>query len=104
MKKNESEIDITDEKMLYDLSELFKVFGDSTRVKILVALLNGELNVTQISEKLNMTQSAISQQLRILKTSGLVSFKRNGKSLIYSLEDEHVNSIISIGIEHLNDR
>ncbi len=104
MKKNESEIDISDEKMLYDLSELFKVFGDSTRVKILVALLNGELNVTQISEKLNMTQSAISQQLRILKTSGLVSFKRNGKSLIYSLEDEHVNSIISIGIEHLNDR
>ena len=104
MKKNESEIDITDEKMLYDLSELFKVFGDSTRVKILVALLNGELNVTQISEKLNMTQSAISQQLRILKTSRLVSFKRNGKSLIYSLEDEHVNSIISIGIEHLNDR
>ena len=104
MKKKKSEIDITDEKMLYDLSELFKVFGDSTRVKILVALLNGELNVTQISEKLNMTQSAISQQLRILKTSGLVSFKRNGKSLIYSLEDEHVNSIISIGIEHLNDR
>ena len=104
MKKKKSEIDITDEKMLYDLSELFKVFGDSTRVKILVALLNGELNVTQISKKLNMTQSAISQQLRILKTSGLVSFKRNGKSLIYSLEDEHVNSIISIGIEHLNDR
>ena len=104
MKKKKSEIDITDEKMLYDLSELFKVFGDSTRVKILVALLNGELNVTQISEKLNMTQSAISQQLRILKTSGLVSFKRSGKSLIYSLEDEHVNSIISIGIEHLNDR
>ena len=104
MKKKKSEIDITDEKMLYDLSELFKVFGDSTRVKILVALLNGELNVTQISEKLNMTQSAISQQLRILKTSGLVSFKRSGKSLIYSMEDEHVNSIISIGIEHLNDR
>ena len=93
-----------DEDMLCDLAELFKIFGDSTRIKILYALLDKELSVTEIAEELNMTQPAISQQLRVLKTNGLVSFKRDGKSLIYSLADEHVRIILNIGVEHLGDR
>ncbi len=96
--------DGADENMLCDLAELFKVFGDSTRVKILYVLLEKEMNVTEISEALNMTQPAISQQLRVLKTNGLVRFRRDGKSIIYSLADEHVHSILNIGLEHLGDR
>ena len=70
------------EKMLFNLAELFKVFGDSTRIKILYALLEKEMSVTEIVEALNMTQPAISQQLRVLKTNGLVKYRREGKSLI----------------------
>ncbi len=92
------------EDILCDLAELFKIFGDSTRIKILYVLLEKELNVTEIAEALNMTQPAISQQLRLLKANGLVSFRREGKSLIYSLSDEHVKIILNIGIEHLGDR
>ncbi|MBO5607679.1 MAG: winged helix-turn-helix transcriptional regulator [Treponema sp.] len=92
-----------DENMLCNLAELFKVFGDSTRVKILYVLLDCEMNVTEISEKLKMTQPAISQQLRVLKTSGLVKFRREGKSIIYSLADEHVSIILNIGLEHLQE-
>ena len=97
-------VDEPDENMLCDLAELFKIFGDSTRVKILYALLDGEMNVTEISEALNMTQPAISQQLRVLKANGLVRYRREGKSLIYSLADEHVKIILNIGMEHLGDR
>ena len=93
-----------DEDMLCDLAELFKIFGDSTRIKILYALLDKEMNVTEIAEALNMTQPAISQQLRLLKANGLVAFRREGKSLIYSLADEHVKIILNIGVEHLGDR
>ena len=92
------------EDILCDLAELFKIFGDSTRIKILYVLLEKEMNVTEIAEALNMTQPAISQQLRLLKANGLVSFRREGKSLIYSLSDEHVKIILNIGIEHLGDR
>ena len=101
---NKQIIDIEDEDILFELSELFKVFGDSTRIKILCLLLNGEKNVTELSETLKITQSAISQQLRVLKLNGLVKFRREGKSLIYSLEDEHVESILEIGIEHLSEK
>ena len=87
-----------------DEAELFKVFGDSTRVKILYVLLEKEMSVTEIAENLKMTQPAISQQLRVLKTNGLVSYRREGKSLIYSLADEHVSIILNIGLEHLAER
>ncbi|MBQ3825645.1 MAG: winged helix-turn-helix transcriptional regulator [Spirochaetaceae bacterium] len=90
--------------MLCDLAELFKIFGDSTRVKILYALLDKAMNVTEIAAALNMSQPAISQQLRVLKLNGLVRFVRDGKSLIYSLADDHVRQILNIGMEHLGDR
>ena len=97
-------LDDVDENMLCELAELFKIFGDSTRCKILYALLDKEMNVTEISDSLKMTQPAISQQLRVLKSNGLVRFRRDGKSIIYSLADEHVQQILSIGLEHLGDR
>lgn len=92
-----------DEKLMMAIAELFKVFGDSTRIKILYALLDSEKNVTEISEKLNMSQPAISQQLRVLKSSGLVIGNREGKSIIYSLADDHVKKILNIGMEHVQE-
>lgn len=96
-------LDDVDENMLCELAELFKIFGDSTRCKILYALLDKEMNVTDISAALNMTQPAISQQLRVLKTNGLVKYRRDGKSIIYSLADSHVQAILNIGLEHLGE-
>ena len=101
---NPSTLDDVDENMLCELAELFKIFGDSTRCRILYALLGKEMSVTEISDSLGMTQPAISQQLRVLKSNGLLKFRRDGKSIIYSLADEHVNQILSIGLEHLGDR
>lgn len=92
-----------EEDKLIDLAELFKIFGDSTRIKILFSLLGRELSVGEISEVLKMTQSAISHQLRILKANELVKFRREGKSLIYTLSDEHVTKIINIGLEHIEE-
>ena len=89
---------------LYDLSELFKVFGDSTRISILGALLNSELCVCDIAELLEMGQSAISHQLRILKAAGLVRPRRQGKTIFYSLDDEHVKLIFDMGLEHIIHR
>ncbi len=94
---------INNEEQLCSLAELFKVFGDSTRIRILYSLLDGEMNVTEISGELGMTQPAISQQLRVLKSSGLVKSCRDGKNIIYSLADEHVRTILNIGIEHLEE-
>lgn len=91
------------EEILCDLAELFKIFGDSTRIKILYSLLEKDMNVTEIAESLNMTQPAISQQLRVLKLNDLVKFRRDGKSIIYSLSDEHVKIILNIGLEHLGE-
>lgn len=90
-----------DEDTLFDLAELFKIFGDSSRIKILFVLLEKEMPVNLIAESLGMTQSAVSHQLRILKTNGLVKFRREGKSLIYSLSDDHVTSILTLGLEHI---
>ena len=95
------EADMPDEEMLYDLAELYKIFGDSTRIKILYALFEAELCVYDIARLLKMTQSAISHQLRILKQSKLVKFRRDGKTVYYSLADDHVRTIIGMGIEHL---
>ena len=92
-----------DEDTLYDLAELFKVFGDSTRIRILYVLWEEDVCVCDIAEILNMTQSAISHQLRILKQNKLVKSKREGKSIIYSLADEHVRSIIGQGREHIDE-
>ena len=92
-----------EETELYDLAELFKVFGDSTRIKILYVLFEAELCVCDIAQLLNMTQSAISHQLRILKQNRLVKNRRDGKSVFYSLADGHVKTIISQGMEHIQE-
>ena len=92
-----------DEDLLFDLAELYKIFGDSTRIKILFSLLGRELSVSDIAEVLKMTQSAISHQLRVLKTNGLVRYRREGKSLIYALSDEHVSKILNMGLEHIEE-
>ena len=89
------------DEMLYDLAELFKVFGDSTRVKILYVLFESELCVNDIADCLGMTVSAVSHQLRILKTSKLVKFRREGKTVMYSLDDDHVRTMIALGMEHI---
>lgn len=98
-----SSVNFTNYEQVKDLAEVFKNFADPTRVKILCNLLNSEFSVTELSEKLNMTQPAISQQLRLLKMNALVKFRREGKSLIYSLADKHVKEILNIGIEHLSE-
>lgn len=89
------------EKAVFDLAELYKIFGDSTRIKILYAMLDAELCVNDIAGRLQMSQSSVSHQLRILKTSKLVKSRRDGKSIFYSLDDEHVRSILSMGMEHI---
>lgn len=86
---------------LYDLAELFKVFGDSTRIRILFVLFEEEVCVCDLAEALHMTQSAISHQLKILKQNKLVKGRREGKSVIYSLADDHVRTIIAQGLEHI---
>ena len=92
-----------DEDKLYDLAELFKVFGDSTRIRILYVLFEAELCVCDIAQTLNMTQSAISHQLKILKQSRLVKNRREGKQVFYSLADDHVRTIIDQGREHVEE-
>jgi Predicted transcriptional regulators len=92
-----------EEEVLYDLAELFKVFGDTTRIKILYVLLDKEMCVNDIAEALNMTQSAISHQLRILKQSKLIKYRRDGKQMYYSLADEHVHTILDQGITHIEE-
>lgn len=94
---------IPEENELYDLAELFKVFGDSTRIRILFVLFEAEVCVCDLAKALNMTQSAISHQLRILKQSKLVKSRRDGKSIFYSLADEHVRTIIDQGREHIEE-
>lgn len=94
---------LPDEDTMFDLAELFKIFGDSTRIKILFSLLENKMPVNAIAETLSMTQSAVSHQLRILKTNGLVKFERDGKSLIYSLADAHVTSILTLGLDHIGE-
>lgn len=92
-----------DEDKLYDLAELFKVFGDSTRIRILYVLFEAEVCVCDLAETLSMTQSAISHQLKILKQSKLVKSRREGKSVFYSLADGHVRTIIAQGREHIEE-
>lgn len=91
------------EDFLFDLSELYKVFGDSTRIKILYVLFEAEMCVNDIALVLSMNISAISHQLRVLKQAGLVKFRREGKTVFYSLADEHVRTIIDQGAEHVGE-
>ncbi len=91
------------EEILYELAELFKVFGDSTRIRILYVLFENELCVGDIAELLNMSQSSVSHQLRILKDAKLVKFRREGKSIFYALDDDHVYHIIEMGMEHVEE-
>lgn len=89
------------EDVLMDLGDLFKIFGDTTRIKILFALFENEESVGEIARKLAMTDSAVSHQLKILKDNKLIKFRREGKSIFYSLADDHVISILSQGLEHI---
>ncbi len=100
---NKIALEMPNDDDLYDLAELFKVFGDSTRIRILYALFESEMCVCDIAESLNMTQSAISHQLKILKQSKLVGNRREGKSIIYFLADDHVRTILGQGMNHLKE-
>ena len=92
-----------DDEYLYDLADLFKTFGDSTRIKILYALFEGELCVGDLATILQLAQPAISHQLKVLKDAKLVKFRREGKVIFYSLDDDHVRSILSIGMNHIEE-
>ncbi len=94
---------LPDEEKLFDLSEFYKVFGDSTRIKILYVLFEAEMCVCDIAQLLNMTVSAISHQLRVLKNARLVKQRRDGKTVFYSLSDDHVRNIIAMGVEHIEE-
>lgn len=92
-----------EDEMIFDLADFYKIFGDTTRVKILYALDKSELCVCDISALLGMSVSAVSHQLKILRDSNLVKTKRDGKIVYYSLSDEHVKSILECGIEHISE-
>ncbi len=92
---------LPDEELLYDLADLFKVFGDTTRIKILYALMARELCVADLAELIGATQSAVSHQLRTLKQARLVKFQRDGKNVIYSLSDDHVYTMLAQGMTHI---
>ena len=91
------------DEMLYDLAELFKIFGDTTRIKILYALFEAELCVCDMAQLLGLSQTAVSHQLRVLKGNKLVKFRREGKTVFYSLADDHVRRIINQGMEHVEE-
>lgn len=91
------------DEYLYDLAELFKVFGDTTRIRLLYALFESELCVGDMAQLLNLTQSAVSHQLKILKDAKLVKFRREGKIIFYSLDDDHVRTMLSMGMEHVEE-
>ena len=93
--------EMPDEELLYDLADLFKVFSDTTRIKILFALMGRELCVADIAEQTGTTQSAVSHQLRTLKQSHLVKFQRDGRNVVYSLADDHVYTMLNQGLSHI---
>lgn len=95
--------DMPPEEELYDLADFFKIFADCTRIRILCTLLYGEMCVSEIGDALDMTQSAISHQLRVLKQAKLVKNRREGKTIFYSLSDSHIISILSQGLEHIEE-
>ena len=102
-KVNKIKNKIPADDLLFEIAENFKVFGDSTRMKIIAALLEGELNVSEIAAITNSTPSAISHQLRVLKQATLVKGRKDGKAVYYSLDDEHVREIYQIGKQHIEE-
>ena len=94
---------LLDEYKIIDLSELFKIFGDSTRIKIINILIGEEQCVNEISDKINVSQSAVSHQLRILKASKLVKYRKEGNMIYYSIDDDHIEKIFKMGCEHINE-
>lgn len=98
-----SQVKMPNEDVLFDLTELFRIFGDSTRIRILYVLFASEMCVCDIAQLLGMTQSAISHQLRALKAAKLVKARRDGKTVFYSLSDGHVRTIINQGLEHVSE-
>lgn len=102
-KINKIKKQMPEDDLLFDVAENFKVFGDSTRMKIIAALLEDELNVSEIAAITNSTPSAISHQLRVLKQAHLVKGRKDGKAVFYSLDDEHVRKIYQIGKEHIEE-
>ena len=100
----DSEYLAPNEDLLYELAEFFRVFGDSTRIRILYELLNGEKCVQDISAALNISQSAVSHQLQILRVNRLVKYRKEGRTVFYSLDDNHIFSIINQGIQHVEER
>lgn len=94
---------LPEDEVLYDLAELFKIFGDSTRVKLLYILSLGEMCVYDLAQLLGVTQSAVSHQLRALKASKLVRYRREGKNILYALADGHVRTILDQGLEHVEE-
>ncbi len=97
----ETDTELPDEELLYDLADLFRVFSDTTRIKILYALMGKELRVGEIAEVIGATQSAVSHQLRTLKQAHLVKFSRDGKNVLYSLADDHVITMLAQGLTHV---
>ena len=96
-------IELPDDEVLYELADLFRVFGDSTRIKILYALHDNELCVQDIANAVQLSQSAVCHQLRVLKDTKLVRFRRDGKTVYYALDDDHVRSILSMGMDHIEE-
>ena len=103
MREKDHKIKGMSEKELLELAELFKMFADSTRIKILYDLFDGEKNVSEICEDIDMNQSAVSHQLKALKTGKLVKSRREGKAIYYALDDDHVKTIIEMGKEHIEE-
>ncbi len=93
--------EMPDSELIFELADLFKVFGDSTRLRIMYALSDGELPVMEIAEALKMEQSTISHQLRVLRQNKLVRVRREGKQIYYTLDDDHVKKIIEMGLDHV---
>ena len=96
-------VEMPDDEVLYELADLFRVFGDSSRIKILYALHDSELCVQDLANAVQLSQSAVSHQLRVLKDSKLVRFRRDGKTVYYALDDDHVRSILSLGLDHIEE-
>lgn len=101
---NKVKSDMPDEELFYDLSDLFKVFGDTSRIKIIYALFESEMCVCDLAALFNMSQSAVSHQLRVLKQARLVKYRRDGKVVYYSLDDEHVKEILDKGLAHVEEK
>lgn len=101
--QQKKECNLPSEEKMSDLADLFKIFGDTTRLRILFTLFDDERSVSEIAQILNMTQSAVSHQLAVLRTSKLVGSRRDGKQIFYFLADEHVHTIVAVGREHIEE-